>query len=52
MMPEGQAERLAGGEARGQAKLAEGLFKVAAWRNAPEELSRSKLIFATHPFNQ
>jgi hypothetical protein len=49
MMRKGQVKRLAGGDVRGQVKFVETLFGVAALRNAPEELSRSEIIFATHP---
>ena len=49
MVRKGQVKRLAGSDARGQAKSVESLFGVAAWREALEELSRLRMIFATHP---
>ena len=49
MMRKGQAKKLGGDDAQGQAKFAASLFGIAAWHNALTELSRLKIIFATQP---
>ncbi len=52
MMRKGQVKRLAGSDARGQAKFVLNLFQVAAWRIAPDDLLRLNESLQRNRFNQ